>query len=114
MTCSIEDDAMSYLMSYDYPGNIRELRLIVNSALNLTEGRCISAAVLPETVRRAKKISAVDKDSASEPFTSLELMEKNHILKVYRQTGRNKSKTAEILGVNRKTLQRKLKSYGVE
>ena len=85
--CSIEDDAMSYLMSHDYPGNIRELRSIVNSALNLTEGRLISTAVLPKSVRTAKKISSVDKDSTFEPFASLELMEKNHILKVYNQTG---------------------------
>jgi len=113
-TCSIEDDALSYLMSYDYPGNIRELRSVVNSALNLTEGRRITPAVIPEIVRGAKKISAVDKISASEPLPSLELIEKNYILKVYRQTGRNKSKTAEILGVNRKTLQRKIQSYGIE
>jgi two-component system response regulator AtoC len=101
-------------MSYDYPGNIRELRSVVNSALNLTEGHGISAAVIPEIVRGAKKISAVDNDSASEPFLSLELVEKNHILKVYRQTNRNKSKTAEILGIDRKTLLRRIKSYGVD
>jgi two-component system, NtrC family, response regulator AtoC len=112
--CSIEDDAMSYLMSYDYPGNIRELRSVVNSALNLTEGHGISAAVIPEIVRRAKKISAVDNDSASEPFLSLELIEKNHILRVYRQMDKNKSKTAEVLGIDRNTLRKKIQSYGVE
>jgi DNA-binding NtrC family response regulator len=114
ITCSIEDDAMSYLMSYDYPGNIRELKSIVNSALNLTEGRRITPAVIPEIARRAKKISAVDKDSASEPFASLELIEKNHILKVYNQMKKNKSKTADILGIDRNTLRKKIQFYEVE
>jgi transcriptional regulator with PAS, ATPase and Fis domain len=113
-TCTIEDDAMSYLMSYHYPGNIRELRSVVHSALNLTGGQSLRTAFLPEIVRRAKKISTVDKDSASEPLSSLELVEKNHILKVYRQTGRNKSKTAEVLGIDRNTLRKKIQSYGVE
>ena len=113
-TCTIEDDAMSYLMSYHYPGNIRELRSVVHSALNLTEGQSLRTAFLPEILRRAKKISTVDKDSASEPLSSLELVEKNHILKVYRQTGRNKSKTAEVLGIDRNTLRKKIQSYGVE
>ena len=114
ISCTIEDDAMSYLMSYHYPGNIRELRSVVHSALNLTGGQSLRTAFLPEIVRRAKKISTVDKDSASEPLSSLELVEKNHILKVYRQTGRNKSKTARILGIALNTLRNKIQSYGVE
>ena len=101
-------------MSYDYPGNIRELKSVVNSALNLTEGRSITPTVIPEIVRRAKKISAVDKDSTSDILPPLELIERNYILKVYRQMKKNKSKTAEILGIDRNTLRKKIQSYGVE
>ena len=114
ITCSIEGDAMSYLMSYDYPGNIRELKSVVHSALNLTRGRRITPAVIPEIVRGAKRISAVDKDSTSEPLPPLELIEKNYILKVYHQMDKNKSKTAQVLSIDRKTLSRKIKSYGIE
>ena len=105
---------MLYLMSYDYPGNIRELKTIVHSTLNLSQGRDISEAFFPKAVLRAKKMSTIEKDSASEPLPPLELAEKNYILKVYYRMDKNKAKTAKILGIDRKTLQRKIQSYGVE
>jgi DNA-binding NtrC family response regulator len=114
ITCTIKDEAMSYLMAYDYPGNIRELKSIVHSTLNLSQGRNISKAVLPNNVLRAKKISTAEHHSASEPLTSLVQAEKNHILKVYYQMDRNKSKTAKVLGIALNTLRRKIESYGVE
>ena len=64
-------------------------------------------AFLPKNMLKTKKGSTVDKYSASEPLPPLELMEKNYILKVYHQMDKNKSKTAEILGIDRKTLQQK-------
>jgi DNA-binding NtrC family response regulator len=111
-TCAVEDEAMSYLMAYDYPGNIRELKSIVHSALNLSQGRHISAAFLPKNIR--KKASAAGQHSGSEYLPPLELAEKNYILKVYYQMDKNKSKTAQVLGIDRKTLQRKIQSYEVE
>ena len=113
-TCIIEDDAISYLMAYGYPGNIRELKSIIHATLNLTRGRHISAAFLPKILLKTKKMSTVNKDSASEPLPPLELVEKNYILKVYHQMDKNKSKTAEILGIDRNTLRKKIQSYGVE
>jgi len=112
ITCTIEDDSMSYLMAYDYPGNIRELKTIIHSTLNLTRGRHISTAFLPKNI--LKKVSTSRQYPASEPLPPLELMEKNYILKVYHQMNKNKSKAAEVLGVDRKTLGRKIQSYGVE
>ena len=113
-TCIIEDDAMSYLMAYGYPGNIRELKSIIHATLNLTRGRHISAAFLPKFLLKTKKMSTVNKNSASEPLPPLGLVEKNYILKVYHQMDKNKSKTAEILGIDRNTLRKKIQSYGVE
>jgi two-component system response regulator AtoC len=113
-TCTIEDEAMSYLMAYDYPGNIRELKSVVHSALNLTQGCYISKAFLPKNMLKTKAVSASRQYSASESLLPLELTEKNYILKVYYQMDKNKSKTAEVLGIDRKTLGRKIKSYGVE
>ncbi|MFO7555472.1 MAG: sigma 54-interacting transcriptional regulator, partial [Desulfobacterales bacterium] len=114
LTCTIEDDAMAYLMAYDYPGNIRELKSIIHSTLNLTHGRHISKAFLPKNVLRTKKASTASRHSASEHLLPLELAEKNYILKVYHQMGLNKSKTAEVLGIALNTLRRKIQSYGVE
>jgi len=111
-TCTVENEAMSHLMSYDYPGNIRELKSIVHSALNLSQGHHVSKAFLPKNI--LKKASTAGEYSGSEPLPPLELAEKNYILKVYYQMDKNKSKTAQILGIDRKTLQRKIQSYEVE
>lgn len=113
-TCTIDDDALSYLMAYDYPGNIRELKSIVHSTLNLSRGHHISTAFLPKNVLRTKKVSKVGRDSAYQSLLPLELVEKNHILNVYHQTDRNKSETARILGIALNTLRKKIESYGVE
>ncbi len=112
--CTIEEEAMSYLMAYDYPGNIRELKSIVHATLNLTRGRHISRAFLPKNVLRAKKISKAENHSSPEPLIPLAHAEKNYILKVYRQMDKNKSKTARVLGITLNTLRRKIQSYGVE
>ena len=110
----ILDDAMDLLMNYDYPGNIRELRLIIHSAVNLSEGRPISANSLPAHLGRRKPQPKV-KHSPWPDHTILTLneMEKDYILKVYNQLDQNKSKTAEVLGIGLNTLRRKLESYGV-
>jgi DNA-binding NtrC family response regulator len=113
-TCTIEEAAMSHLVAYDYPGNIRELKSIIHSTLNLSQGKCISESFLPKNVLKAKRRSAVRRRSGSKPLLSLAHAEKNHILYVYRQMGKNKSKTAKVLGVALNTLRRKIESYRVE
>jgi DNA-binding NtrC family response regulator len=114
ITCTIEDDSMSYLMAYDYPGNIRELKSIIHATLNLTQGRHISAAFLPQNLLRARKVSAAGQDVSSDAPVTLALSEKKHILKVYHQMDRNKSQTAKVLGISLNTLRRKIQSYGIE
>ncbi|MFH0726743.1 MAG: sigma-54 dependent transcriptional regulator [Pseudomonadota bacterium] len=113
-SCIIEDEALSYLTAYDYPGNIRELKSIIHATLHLTGGRGISAAHLPKNVISAKKKPAAEGHSVSEPPVSLAMAERNHILNIYRQMGRNKSKTAKALEIALNTLRNKLESYGIE
>jgi DNA-binding NtrC family response regulator len=113
-TCKIDDEAMSCLMAYDYPGNIRELKSIVHATLNLTQGRHISPAYLPKNLLRAKKVPAAERHSESGSLVSLAMAEKKHILNVYHQLDRNKSKTAKVLGIALNTLRRKIASFGVE
>lgn len=112
--CTVEDRAMSYLMDYDYPGNIRELKSIVHATLNLTHGRHISTAFLPKNLLRARKVSAAGQTVSSDAPETLALSEKKHILKVYHQMDRNKSQTAKVLGISLNTLRRKIQSYGIE
>jgi len=110
----VEEEAMCLLMEYDYPGNIRELRSIIQSAVNLAQKRPISPAFLPDHLKKRKLMSRCRKDSDSASIASLAQIEKSHIVKVYRHTGRNKSQTARLLGIGLNTLRRKLRSYGIE
>ena len=109
-----EEEAMSRLLNYDYPGNVRELKSIVQSAVNLSRGRPISIKHLPVHLRKVKA-NPVSGDSAdAEAFVPLADVEKKHILKVYQLTNRNKSQTARILSIGLNTLRRKLESFGVD
>ena len=109
----IEEEALSLLFNYDYPGNIRELKSIIKSAVNLAHGRKISKRFLPDTIQKQKPKTGPLCQPGTEPLVSLAQMEKSYILKVYRQTGKNKSQTARLLGIALNTLRKKLESYEV-
>jgi len=111
---NIEEEAIRLLMDYNYPGNIRELKSIIQSAVNLAQGRPISSNFLPDHLRKNKAISSSTNPSKTNSAVPLALIEKNHILDIYKKTGQNKSRTARLLGIGLNTLRRKLKSYGVE
>lgn len=112
--CGIEETAICLLMEYEFPGNIRELRSILQSAVNLAQGRPISAEILPDHLRKRKAVSQCEQQVGSESIIPLAQIEKSHILSVYNQLNLNKSKTAKLLGIGLNTLRRKLKSYGIE
>ncbi|RJP79604.1 MAG: sigma-54-dependent Fis family transcriptional regulator [Desulfobacteraceae bacterium] len=109
----MEESALALLLNYDYPGNIRELRYIIQAAVNLSQGKPISVEVLPAEFRKRKSLSAVTLKPGSDPFVALKDMEKENILKVYNKLDQNKSQAAALLGIGINTLRRKLKSYGV-
>jgi DNA-binding NtrC family response regulator len=109
----IDEDAMSMLMAYDYPGNIRELKSIFQAAVNLAQGQTISAKLLPTHLPKLKTNSTRDVSLESETIVPLEEIEKVHILKAYRQMGKNKTRTAGALGISLNTLRRKIEAYGV-
>ena len=94
------------LMKYGWPGNVRQLRNVIESALVLGEGREIRAddLVLPERSTAAA--------GGWEPI-SLQEIEKRHVLRTLEFTKGNKKRAAEILGIERCTLYSKLKNYEV-
>jgi two-component system, NtrC family, response regulator AtoC len=110
----IDEDAACLLMEYDYPGNIRELKSILQSAVNLAQGRSISTDILPVHLKRQRSITKCAVPSAPGGMLPLSVIEKSHIIKVYDHMGRNKSQTARFLGIGLNTLRRKLRSYGIE
>ncbi|MGE5257857.1 MAG: sigma-54-dependent transcriptional regulator [Hyphomicrobiales bacterium] len=104
----VEETALRMLQSYLLPGNVGELRTILRSAAGRAQGRVITSECLPELLRGNPTI--LD-DVTALPLAAVE---KQHILKVYAQMGRNKVRTARALGVGLNTLRRKLKTYEVK
>ena len=107
----ITPEAVESLMNYDFPGNVRELKAIVQSATNLAQGKPIAPRFLPESIRHRKRLKTTTPPTSMLPIASLDVVEKAHILNAYRQLGKNKSQTARALGIGLNTLRRKLARY---
>jgi DNA-binding NtrC family response regulator len=105
---SIDDECIKKLKEYSFPGNIRELRNIIERAVILTDGNVLLPSVLPKDLFIEKKNIPVQNTE------KLDDVEKLHILKVLHEAEGSKSKTAEILGIGLTTLYRKLKEYNIE
>lgn len=112
----IEEPVWPLLQAYDYPGNIRELKSIVQYATNLAGGKSISVHHLPAYFMAAVSMNhhLAPLPSSSEAIIPLAIIEKEHIQKAYRFTGENKLQTARLLEIGLNTLRRKLQSYGLE
>lgn len=102
--------AAACLLAYRWPGNVRELRNIIERALALTCHDLISLEDLPENVRRPAGATPLP-SSLVDPGTILPLeeMERRYIHQVLEQLDGNRTMAARLLGVDRKTLYRKLK-----
>ncbi|MBL8006896.1 MAG: sigma-54-dependent Fis family transcriptional regulator [Ignavibacteria bacterium] len=104
---SASPEFISVLKEYTFPGNIRELKNIIERAMILSKGNTLEAGDLPEEITEIKPLNELHSGSLKE-------IEKQHILKIYSENRHNKSVTAEKLGIGLVTLYRKLKEYGVE
>jgi len=109
---SISPDAEKILLSYPWPGNIRELKNIIERACVVGSGEELTLSFLPDEIREQKRdmISLFESELG---FYTLSEVEKNYILKVLKEQGGNKAKTAHVLNITRKTLYSKLKEYGI-
>jgi len=85
----ITPEALDILINYDFPGNVRELKAMVQSAINLAQGKPLSPRCLPESIRHRKRLKPVKLPPGTASLAPLETIEKNHILHVYRQLGKN-------------------------
>lgn len=110
-------DALELLRNYDWPGNVRELQNTIERAVILSR----SDRIEPSDIRLTRlgseipEISATSPGESAGPFRelSLESLERQHILETLEFTDWNKSRAAQILGIERSTLDRKLKRYRV-
>jgi two-component system response regulator HydG len=105
-------DASEALAEYAWPGNVRELENALERSVILTPGTSIGPASLPERVteRRAEPLVS----TRTPPNPTLEAVERAYIMWVLQSEGGNKSRAAEVLGIDPSTLYRKLSRYGVE
>jgi two-component system response regulator HydG len=108
----ISPKTMDILCRYDWPGNIRELENCIERAVIMARLEIIVPDDLPGNIRSA--LTADDAELLLSPGISLAAMEKTLILKTLEETAENRTRAAEILGINRRTLQNKLKEYGIQ
>jgi two-component system response regulator HydG len=108
----ISPKALDLLIRYDWPGNIRELENCIERAVIVARGEMITPADLPPQIQALSR-GKEDQGILFPSGISLQDAEKALILKTLEDAGGNRSRAAEILGINRRTLQIKLKEYGI-
>jgi two-component system response regulator AtoC len=105
----VAPDVMAALESYDFPGNVRELSHIVERAMLLARENVVTAADLPSEVTRSWQgtVAHVGGGGAlADDWPSLAVLERRYIDRVLSRTGGNKTRAAEMLGIDRRTLNR--------
>ena len=107
---NIAPQTMKVLLNYYYPGNIRELRNIIEHAFICIKDNTILPEHLPgELLREGERFNITTSQASS-----LDIVEKEWILRVLEETGWKYAETARRLGISRTTLWRKVKSFGIE
>jgi two-component system response regulator HydG len=108
----LSDEAAEALLAYTWPGNVRELENALERAVILTLGSTIAASALPERVTEERSEPLVADRVTANP--TLDVIEKAYILWVLQSEQGNKTRAAEVLGIDPSTLHRKLARFGVE
>jgi len=102
----VEKNVLAHLTEYDYPGNVRELKNIVERAVLVSDSSTLRLEHFLVPITRSVNI-------ASPEILPLREMERQLIIKTLRQTGFNRMQAAKILQVERKVIERKIKKYGI-
>ena len=104
----VSAEALGMLCAYDWPGNIRELENVIERAVILARSEQITTKELPTWHRQSESVPRAEVE-----LVSLENVERDHIERTLVNTGFHKSRSAEILGISRKTLDRKIVEYSL-
>ncbi len=107
---SISDEVMHVLSGYGFPGNIRELENIIERGVALAKGPVLEASQLPDDLKRMS-LKVFRREAGKLP--SLDDQEKAYIQWVLKEVDGNRSRAASILGIDRVSLWRKLKRFGI-
>jgi len=101
---------MSFLMRYDFPGNIRELENIIEHTFVICKGEMIELRHLPQVLIDSARETVMEEKEISKP---LQTAEAEVIRKALERNKGNRLRTARSLGIDRSTLWRKIKRYGI-
>ncbi len=107
----IDPEAMATLAEYDYPGNIRELENLIERGVTLAQGKQLTVANLPPALVE-NTVHVIREKGGRLP--TLEEREIDYIRYVLERCGQNRTRAAKVLGIDRVSLWRKLKRYGME
>lgn len=108
----MDDEVMNFLLKYDYPGNVRELKNLIERLVVLSDGGIITKEDMPEL----SHMPIIESD-AGDIRTLKEVRseaEKKHIQKVLASCDENLTQTAEKLGISRRQLFNKMTEYGMK
>ncbi len=110
----IASEAARRLIDYDWPGNVRQLQNVIERAVALTRFDKLTVDDLPERITHYQSTQLVVADDDPDHMLSLDQLERRYIERVLKATGGNKTQAARVLGLDRRTLYRKLERYDTE
>jgi transcriptional regulator with PAS, ATPase and Fis domain len=108
----IDPQAALLMKAYDWPGNVREIDNVIERILILEDVDVIEVKHLPEEIRTGTRTGARTSRNGGFRPVPLEQLEKEHILATLKFTNQHRKNAADLLGISRKTLKRKLDSWG--
>lgn len=111
---NMERDLENYLIDYPFPGNVRELKNMIAAGVLMEKTQTLTCASLQVSPSRHDKRVLKDEipaENEDQSTWSLARIEQHHILRVLESVNNNQTRAAQILGIGRKTLHRKLKTY---
>src|SRR6185436_5576459 len=119
LTMALDEKTMRCITAYSWPGNVRELENVVERAITLSQGGVITVDDLPPRIRlqQSHDTPPLSADDLAELFSglpNLDEIERRYILHVLDAVGHNRKRTAEILGINRKTLYRMAARFEID
>ena len=107
---STSPETMKLLIEHAWPGNVRELENAVERALIMEDGDTLLPRCFPWLIEKRQIKHSVENDKTY----SLEELEKKHLQRVLGETGYHRGQAANLLGIDRKTLYKKINKYGLE
>jgi two-component system response regulator HydG len=113
-TPTLAEDVQTALMRFDWPGNVRQLRNVVQNMVVVAEGDRLEMRHLPPEVRAGDDDDAGGGRVGGTAGVSLDQLEKQAIRETLKLTGGNREQAAQMLGIGERTLYRKLKEYGLK